>query len=671
MVPGDQTSGRNSSREVTIVSDISQPAVGPIPGVLAAPPQISVAAFGDSLMWGQGLARNKTFAQMATTGFSQLAGGKPAKIVYANARSGAKIRARGEERHDFADVYPHLFSGGVIDPARIAFEAGLNESPATGLYGEVPATFPTVRSQVMMLPDALGRTVDVALVDGGVNDMAPEDVINPELHSGSNFVGAFDGLIRSICFDDVTDLLIRVRTKCPNAVILYFGFFRPLSFKSSTAQISALLKHELNDDFGWWLNSVLNLTDVNRVIHDGLTRSEWMLGRFTYWTRQAVAELNRNSSRRGPGILYVPSGFGDDNSAFCRNPFLWQDYQPPTGDDAEAKRIRECPRANRLSELRGLHAAATLLTAGFVTSGGQTVSVTALSELARKTERLINGPEPLKEAMRDVAGGNQSSVDDMQRLLAREIGRIQRALIASVSHPNNNGARSYADSAIRRFRQWHDVEQRIAKEALAGPAAVPGPPTLSDDLRRYGLRGSGPVQADAGHLDVDSLAVIVETDETSPPVFVPSVFLIINTKDGTRAKRLDFQLTFPYYIKPLTGPGPSRWLIRKLVPHFEPGEKNRLTIDTGGTLRLTSITSAALLIGPDPVPTSPPGIPRTHGREWHPLSAILEVNGRAVATVTPAAGTKLRIGDRLDFDWPAPTSAKPVVVRPVAVRRTR
>ncbi len=634
-------------------SAASQAAAAPVPGLLAAPAQIKVAAFGDSLMWGQGLREADKFKNVATRNFGILAGGKPASIVYDKSRSGAKIRATDAERHDFVDIFPHLFTG---QPVRVkdAFTAGTDESRASGLYGEVPSTFPTVRAQVSMLPATLGRTIDVALVDGGANDLGPEEVVNPEKHSGSQFVGAFDGLIRRIAFDDVTDLLIRVRERCPKAVVMYFGFFRPMSFRSSTSKVEALLRYELNDEVGWWLNGILDITDVNRVIHDALTRSEWLLGRWTYWTRQAVAALNRDEARRGPGFLFVPCGFGDTNSAFCSSPFLWEGYRQPAGDDAEARRIRETPRASQRANMVAVH-----------TLGQAHLPIPPAT--VRSIESQINGPDSLKATMRDFAQGHAVG-EKMVEQMGEEIARIQRALIASVSHPNPTGALSYADLATARLRTWHEAQERIALESSAA-TTTPGRPTLDQELRRYGMRGSGPVEADAGHLDVDSLAVITRTAESSEARFVPSVFLVVNTRTTSGStKKFVFPLTFPYYMTTIQGPVQARF-VRKIIPHFEPGETNRLTVDTGGTLRLTSILSCELVIGPDPTPTSPQ-IADDFGRTWRPESVILEVNGRQVATVTPPLGTSLGVGGRLNLSWPPASTppATPPTVRPVVIR---
>ena len=84
--------------------------------------------------------------------------------------------------------------------------AGGDEIPANNLYGEIPSAFPTILAQVNMVSAAEGRTVNVALVDGGVNDLDVELIVNPTVSQGE-FVERWDGLIRDVGHDSVLELL--------------------------------------------------------------------------------------------------------------------------------------------------------------------------------------------------------------------------------------------------------------------------------------------------------------------------------------------------------------------------------------------------------------------------------------------------------------------------------
>jgi hypothetical protein len=125
--------------------------MAPSPARAAAAPQgvvvevapagsLQVAAFGDSLMWGQGNRRQDRFSALFT-GRLRARVGQPGVLVWDSSRSGAKIGALPGERESFVDAYPFLFPDAAT---RRAFLDDRDESRALGLYGEVPATFPTV-----------------------------------------------------------------------------------------------------------------------------------------------------------------------------------------------------------------------------------------------------------------------------------------------------------------------------------------------------------------------------------------------------------------------------------------------------------------------------------------------------------------------------------------------
>src|SRR5947208_2321295 len=116
-------------------------------------PELRVAAFGDSMMWGQGLAETDKFKHLVTASIGR-AHHLPARLVYDRSRSGAQVEERAEQRSDFIDTFPYLFHS---QAERLAF-IGRDESPAEKLYGEIPATFPIIQSQISMCTDTLGAT---------------------------------------------------------------------------------------------------------------------------------------------------------------------------------------------------------------------------------------------------------------------------------------------------------------------------------------------------------------------------------------------------------------------------------------------------------------------------------------------------------------------------------
>jgi hypothetical protein len=633
-------------------------------------------------MWGQGLPRNKRFAQLFTAALRTKVG-TPGRIVWDFSRSGAEIRADGDQRLRFADVYPHLF------PNRrglAPFLEGTNDSPAHDLYGEVPSTFPTVRGQVRLCPIALGREVDIALLDGGINDLGIEDIINPIVHDGT-WIEWYEGIIRKTARDVVLMLLGDVRKKCPNAVILYFGLFPVVSFESDNEALRDAFKFQLDDDVRWYFNQVFGCKNVNAAIGQSMTRGEWFFNRWSYWSKQAVVRANRNPSMRGPGLVYVPSGFTTENAGFGPTPFLFTDYLDPSNDPVRDTRVDAIPRQDQRGLLVLLHS--ELATALGPHNLNPQMPGPNYRRWVRELFPNLDGPlsmrshirslnELLDEADRLNTGLTPEIVDAMvllERDSEAEIARINRGLIASTGHPNVPGARSYANSAIKRYIEHlvnmnraniesgtHDPTPPVvvsARGALRAALRIPSGTTLDDTLRRYRLRDPGPVHGDLEHLQVDSLGIRASTAPNSDRLFDAMFFLYVavdNEQGGEMLHR--YCLSFRPYLG-------FKW-----YPHFEPSTDDALAVDTAGLLPLTRVLGISLYIGGPPGKINRLGFP--YGRFWRPEGVALEVNGEVVSELD-LQGQTFSPHSIIDLRYPEAHRIQPPrrPVKPIDTRRVR
>ncbi len=603
--------------------------------------EFRVAAFGDSLMWGQGLRRADQFSWLIKEQLG-IAAKKTPVLVADRSRSGAQIDERAVQRQEFVSRFPEVFKSRTERTRFIDGTLPGAQIPAERLYGEIPATFPTVRAQVAAVSDEVGKTVRVALVSGGANDIGFDEVINPTEFPGA-FIERWDGRIKEIAYELVLDLIARVRRKCPKAVILQFGYYMPLSYRSSRSDIEAFFKHELDNDVGWWLNKhvpgVLDLlpgvdsVSVEQMVLEARIRGVWAAGRAQYWMRKAVADANADDAARGPGVVYVPAPFTDDMAAFGAQPMLHEDYSHPTTDPARQLREARCPRAAHLGALRDLWPKLILGTPSAAT--------------VKALRSSLTGPQPLLDGLAGDLSGRERL--RLIPIITAEIRRIQRALIASFLHPNTEGARRYAAEAVRRYNVH---TQRIAAIGTVvkptSPAQLPGgSETLEERLERFGLRGTGPLSADVGHEEVDSLAVTVVTERASERLLAPDMTLVVTNRlvGGAAAGRVvtrEFLLNFPYRITNVLG----AQLVRKFYPHFEPAVTNFFTLNTSGELRLEQITGFAIAMGPDPVGGK-------FGNVWRPRRVQLEINGRVVHDQT-FRNRELRPGQSLTLDYPPP-----------------
>ena len=171
----------------------------------------NMLAFGDSIMWGQGLTDNLKFATLVKNWVGANLPGRA--VTFQNlAHSGAIIQS---------------------DPAR---------DGATGWQGEVPSPYPSISHQLYSARDALLSSnanpaeVDLVLLNGGANDVGITHILNPFASSGS--VG---DLARDAVGARMAYLLPVAVGLFPNAKFIVPGYFPIITDDSSTEEITALL----------------------------------------------------------------------------------------------------------------------------------------------------------------------------------------------------------------------------------------------------------------------------------------------------------------------------------------------------------------------------------------------------------------------------------------------
>lgn len=157
---------------------------------------IRMIVLGDSVMWGQGL----TLSQKAHNLVKDV------------------VRAREGDISVFTEVYAH--SGAVI---------GCGEpEDQTPLHGEVPTRYPSILQQVNMVPNT-PDTVDIVLMDGGINDVDVFWMLDPTSMSDL----ALTQSIESHCNGEMQALLARVIGRFPSARIVVCGYYPIVSTHSN------------------------------------------------------------------------------------------------------------------------------------------------------------------------------------------------------------------------------------------------------------------------------------------------------------------------------------------------------------------------------------------------------------------------------------------------------
>jgi hypothetical protein len=277
-----------------------------------------IAAVGDSVMWGQGLmpplsARHfeneEKYVFKVVEWLQKI--GKVQEIDMADflAHSGAKIGSKTD---------PFL-------PPRLTRENADNKKEYDNYYGEVPDRNPSVLSQLKKLRN--GHTIDLLLINGGPNDVE----ITESLSSPGDFYIALKKIDR-VAELRVSYLLVNARKVCPNAIIIYTGYYPALSPKSdipvgvSLNEITLATSPLIGLQGGLvFISETLVRTQFPRIKRQGVEFHLRILARF----REQIAQFNTKHDPSSPPILFCPSLFNSSNAMWANDEMVFSIARNP------------------------------------------------------------------------------------------------------------------------------------------------------------------------------------------------------------------------------------------------------------------------------------------------------------------------------------------------------
>jgi hypothetical protein len=172
-----------------------------------------MVALGDSIMWGQGLPEASKFRNIVQHWLQSEYGGTRTVRQFARAHSGAQV---------------------VVDGAEVDYDPGLP--------GEIPSGHPSIRKQVELVTGDLQReriapdTVDLVLLDGGINDVGVTNILLP-----TNSTGAVRGMVDTKLAERMKVLLQVVTKTFPHAAVVVVGYYPIASRESDLKALMALL----------------------------------------------------------------------------------------------------------------------------------------------------------------------------------------------------------------------------------------------------------------------------------------------------------------------------------------------------------------------------------------------------------------------------------------------
>lgn len=231
-----------------------------------------LAAVGDSVVWGNGLAERDKFSRRVASEIQQRT--QRRVVLQVHAISGARI---------------------VPDPTDIICRVHCN--------GEVQQASTSVMTQVDLLvaPEAL----ELVLVDGCINDIGVSTILSP-----MTLPDDLASLVQSACHDEMVKLLEKVRAAAPAAAIVVSGYYPILSAESSPPEASQYFA----------VQSVDTATDETDTLDDAVSNATAFYSFSTQALAAAVQDANPEGTAR---IALADAGFGPENALFASDPLLW------------------------------------------------------------------------------------------------------------------------------------------------------------------------------------------------------------------------------------------------------------------------------------------------------------------------------------------------------------
>jgi len=175
--------------------------------------------------------------------------------------------------------------------------------------GEVPISYPTIIQQYESYSDS-PESVDLVLVNGGINDIDIRTILNPLTDSSD-----LSDDIRQHCYADMLILLQLIGTKftSANAKIVVTGYYPILSSQSEVIRILPLL-------------GVLGIGMPSHIYQGPLFDKIISLS-LQFWhesdQRLADAVAGANAKLGGSRFVFVPSPLQEANSVFGPAPWLF------------------------------------------------------------------------------------------------------------------------------------------------------------------------------------------------------------------------------------------------------------------------------------------------------------------------------------------------------------
>lgn len=325
-----------------------------------------ILAIGDSVMWGQGLLFKDKFSFRIKNWLeTEIFKNKRAVNLFVAAHSGATIKLKREKGFEPTTTYIGEIN---ISTPSITQQA----DDAFGWYknGTIPKGYkePYPKELGKRLPESLDyyndapvapKNVDLILVNGGINDMGAQNLVNPAF-SRDKIIDA----AKKYCGSAMEDLLKKLCVQFSNARIVVTGYFPLISKGTSPTAVSEAILNIFDENkltkFLAKTGRKFSLPEVEKIhpFRNYLAKhsSVWV-DESNKNLRHAVNNINNlyplkgMSGELGKRVFFAESQFEEKNAYGAKESYLWELIdQTKTNDCLYETRTKVC-RAQGLDGL--------------------------------------------------------------------------------------------------------------------------------------------------------------------------------------------------------------------------------------------------------------------------------------------------------------------------------
>lgn len=439
---------------------------------------MKMVAFGDSIVWGQGLRHEQKFVVQAARRIAAIEGtslvGGDVELL---AHSGAIIDSSFAEREAFTNRWAYLFGPDRNAVARTEFISGTGTAhhllSNEAVPGELSRPYPTVIGQMRQYARANDATkVDVVFADGGGNDLDFTSFLHPTGDQRSDFEH-----VRNVLYPRYEALMKTALETFPNAVVILNGYYPLLSPDSDNERIKAMFYFFERLSWGKvWINDVYGSEGSRLALELGLVSllgplgvaiastmrsetedmiklSEFVKAR-VWQMYQLVSTIMREvtTASHSSRLLFCEPFIGRENALFAPQSMVFEDYDPNAMRDAVVAE-RHAQAAAEFAQIDAYHGKGTLMRA-----------------LADHSLGLPTDPHTLELARYFTA-------------------KLELWRQMSFLHPNPAGAQAFTSSIEHGYRLWRRGSLRASILPRGGSLRAENrlPPVFGLDVKAFEL----------------------------------------------------------------------------------------------------------------------------------------------------------------------------------------